>query len=89
MIAVLLSTLFLGAACLAAGSIAASLRRYGPAALALRAELAACPPHRELRVRIRETRMRPSATVLRPAFTTTGQAPSRQPARPRALPVAA
>ncbi|MFA7603711.1 MAG: hypothetical protein WCY29_11950 [Novosphingobium sp.] len=89
MIAVLLNTLFLGAACLAAGSIAVSLRRYGPAALALRAELAACPQHRELRVRLRETRMRPSATVLRPAFTATGQAASHRPARASALPVAA
>lgn len=81
MIAVLLSTLFTASALLAAATIAASWRRHGRAALALRAELAACPEWREARVRVTETAVRSTATVLRPDFTAR---PVYRPALPAA-----
>jgi hypothetical protein len=69
MIAVLLSALFAGTGILAAAAIAASLRRYGAAARALPAQLAACGQWREARVTLSEVRVGRNATVLRPNFT--------------------
>jgi hypothetical protein len=82
MIAVLLSTLFTASALLAATTIAASWRRHGSAALALRSELDACPEWREVQVRIDTVTVRATATVLRGDFTA-------RPAPRRALPAAA
>lgn len=83
MLAILLSGLFTTAALLALATIATSWRRYGRTALALRAELAACPDARAVDVRITELTVRASATVLRPDFTARGRS------RSTALPAAA
>ena len=69
MTAILLSALFLSSGLLAAAAIAASWRRYGQAALALRGRLDACDEWREVRVRTSEVTVRRNATVLRPDFT--------------------
>ena len=82
MIAVLFSTLFTAAAVLAAATIAASWRRHGRQALALRDQLAACPEWREVHARIETVTVRATATVLRGDFT-----PRSAPRR--ALPAAA
>ncbi len=60
-------------------AIAATWRRYGPAVLALRGELAACGDDlREMSFRISgyET-LRPSAEVYRPDFTREARRPAR------------
>lgn len=85
MTAILLSALFTASGLLAIAAIAAGWRRYGRAALALRAELNACDAWREVRVQIREVTVRSSATVLRPAF----MRPSGRPSPASALPAAA
>lgn len=84
MLAVLLTTLFTASSLLAASAIAASWRRYGRQALALRGEVASHCEWREVRVTIDEVVVRTSATVLRPQFKAVRRDPSQ-----RALPAAA
>ncbi|RZK03301.1 MAG: hypothetical protein EOO76_03240 [Novosphingobium sp.] len=84
MLAVLLTTLFTASGLLAASVMAASWRRYGRQALALRRELVGHSEWREVRVTIEEVTVRTSATVLHPQF----RAVRRNPSRP-ALPAAA
>ena len=79
MIAGSLSALFLCCGLLAIVAIAATWRRYGPEARALRGALADCEPWREVRVTIRETTIKPIATVLRPDFTAPVRHPSPRP----------
>lgn len=69
MLVIVLSTLFAAAAVFAISVIASSWRRHGQAALSLRSELAHCPAHRDVAVRITDLAVRKSATVLRPSFT--------------------
>lgn len=72
MTAFLLTALFTACAALAIASIAASLRRYGPAALRLRSQLRECPEWREVQWRVTRIEVRTAgATVLRPEFGTT------------------
>lgn len=89
MTAVLLTSLFIASGLLAMTTIGASWRRYGAAVHAIPAELACCGEWREARVRISEVHVRPTATVLRPAFRAAGLRPSERPAPPAALPAAA
>lgn len=86
MTAILLTTLFAASALIAAAAIAASWRRYGRSALALRGQLAGCAEWREVDVRVIEMTVRSNATVLRPRFTPAGLALA---VRPFALPAAA
>lgn len=85
MIALLLSAFFAASGLLAAAVIGTGGRRYVSALHSLRAELAACEPTREVRMRISALEVRRSATVLRPRFT----AAARHPSPPAALPFAA
>jgi hypothetical protein len=89
MVAVLLSVLFAGSGLLAVSVIGASWRRYGAAARVLPLQLAACEEWRDVRVRTREVTVRPTATVLRPAFTAAPQGRSARPSLPAGLPAAA
>jgi hypothetical protein len=89
MTAVLLTSLFIAAGLLATTTIGANWHRYGAAVRAIPTALACCADSREVRVRISEVRVRPTAIVLRPAFKTAGQRPSELPAQPAALPAAA
>jgi hypothetical protein len=83
MIAFLLSVLFVATGLFSVLTIAATCSRYARGALALRAQVAACEPWREVRVRTSEIALRPSATVLRPVFKAAGR-PSTAPALPAA-----
>lgn len=83
MTALLLSALFAASGLFALATMAGSLCRHGRAALALRQELTACNERRELRLRVTETTVRATATVLRPDFKA-----GRRPWS-RALPAAA
>ena len=88
MIATLVTMLFAAAACLALGTIAASWRTFGPAALSLRQQLAQCDPVRELRfVRITTLVQMESAEVWRPGFRplTSQPRPHRRPQLRQAL----
>lgn len=58
MYAILASTLFIAAGLLAIAAIAWSWLRYGPAAVALRRELAACTRQREMRYVVVTTQVR-------------------------------
>ena len=90
MTAILLSALFLSSGLLAAAAIAATWKRYGRTALALRGDLDACGEWREVRVRISEVTVRQNATVLRPDFTRSADfTRSGRPWGQRALPAAA
>ncbi len=82
MTAILLTALFSISALFAFSAIAATWRRYGQSALALRSQLAACGEWREVTVRIDEITVRATATVLRPDF-------KRRLPRPAVLPAAA
>lgn len=68
MVAILLSALFTGSALLAISAIVLNWQRYGGLALAVRNELAESSDRREMSVRVREVRVRTTATVLRPTF---------------------
>ena len=69
MFAILASTLFAAAGCLALGAIAVSWQRYGTAALALRQQLAACDTGREMRFVVMTTQLRCEiAQAWRPGF---------------------
>ncbi len=70
MTAWLLFTLFAASAALAIGTMAASWRRHGAAAMALRGELAGCGASRELRYRVTELKAgAATAKIFRPDFT--------------------
>jgi hypothetical protein len=69
MMTIVLGTLFAASALLALTTMIASCRGVARAAQALRSGLSAGDDVRELRYAIRETRVRATATVLRPAFT--------------------
>ena len=79
MLAFLISALFAASGVFAVMAIAATWRRYGPAVLALRGELAACGDDlRELSFRLSGyDSLRPSAEVLRPDFTRGARRPAR------------
>lgn len=82
MTSVLVTALFTFAALAAISAIVGSLRRYGPAALALRGQLRNCSTHRSFDWRTAETRVtRDPAKVLRPRFA--------RPSSASALPAAA
>jgi hypothetical protein len=83
MVAVLLGTLFIASGLLALTVITTSWHRHGFEARQLRAQIADCEEWREVRVRISEIAIRPSATVLRPDFTRVAR-PSRRAALPAA-----
>lgn len=70
MLTIALTLLIASAGLFALGTIAASLIRYGPAALGLRQALALCPQERELCFTLTEFRQRPRppARILRPDF---------------------
>ena len=78
MTATLVTMLFAAAACLALGTIAATWRNYGPAALSLRQQLAQCDPARELRfVRITTLVQLDHAEIWRPGFRPLASQPRR------------
>lgn len=80
MTAFLLTALFSAATLVAIGALAATLRQYGPAALALHRQARACPVVLEGRYTIRvHSGAEWQAQVLRPDFTARKSAPS--PAR--------
>lgn len=84
MIAVLLSTLFLASGITAAITIAMNLRGCRKAMTTLRSDLARCAPWRDVRITIREVSAQPTATVLRPNFTSAASRPSPKAALPAA-----
>lgn len=79
MLAFLTSALFAASGVFAVMAIAATWRRYGPAVLALRGELAACGEElREVSFRLSGYEvLRPTAEVLRPDFTKGARRPAR------------
>lgn len=80
MTAILLSTLFTAIALFAVASIAASVRRYGPAALLIARQSRPCPQSRDVRWSVRKTEVRTAgATILRPEF---GVRAAARPPRP-------
>lgn len=85
MTAILITALFAASAILAAVAIERTARRYGPAALALRQALRACPHYREVTVITRRISVHREAVILRPDFK--GRERSLPTARP--LPAAA
>jgi hypothetical protein len=71
MMSLLISALFAASGVYAALAIAATWRRYGPAVLALRGELASCGDElREVCFRVSGyEKLRPTADVVRPDFS--------------------
>jgi hypothetical protein len=86
MIAVFLSALFLASGLLATATIVASWRRHAPAVRAIQAELAACEPWRQVRVRTYEITVVSSATILslKPAGRNAPTLPPYAPGLPAA-----
>ena len=64
MIAALLSALFAGCALLAFGAIVVTVRQYAASALAVREQLHACPPSRDLRYAVRAVGIRHGEGVV-------------------------
>jgi hypothetical protein len=80
MTVLIVTLLFTGSAALAFGAIAASVSRYGAAALALPQQLSECSQVQEVRVTIRQIEpWRKSATILRPDFKRKLRAQPEQP----------
>ena len=81
MTAVLLPALFVLVFMLAVAAIAATLREYGHAALAIAGELRTAPAMRGFRYSTRPVPERPGATIYRLCFKPKGRALPFQPAR--------
>jgi hypothetical protein len=74
---ILIAALFATGAAFAVATIAATLRAYWPAVLALRHAADARAEVQELRVTITDVRVEHSGTVLRPDFSGRSQSPVR------------